>query len=134
MKRMKEKQEKWDMCEARAKHEINRMVSPDSLYLVADPTLQTGRERWMKLKDQFQKDTKANQLQLVTYLTELHMADGQSIDEYYKQYLGICNQLTAMQCEASKQVRTAVLLRGFQEAYNAIRVAYLANGTFESQN
>ena len=44
------------------KHEINRMVSPDLLYLVADPILQTAGERWMKLEDQFQKDTTVNQL------------------------------------------------------------------------
>lgn len=128
---MKDKQQNWDIRAARAKHEINRMVSSDLLYLVADPTLQTAGERWGKLEEQFQKDTMANQLQVITRLIELRMADGQSIDEYYKQYLGICNRLTALKCEVSKQVRTAVLLRGLPDTFNTIRAAYLAKGTFE---
>ena len=51
------KLEKWDLRFDRAKHEINRMVSPDLLYLVADPTLRTPGDRWAKLEEQFQKDT-----------------------------------------------------------------------------
>ena len=43
--RVTEKQEKWDLRFAPAKHEINRMVSPDLLYLVADLTLPTPGER-----------------------------------------------------------------------------------------
>ena len=84
-----DKQDKWDVRAARAKHELNRMVSSDLLYLVADPTLATAGERWAKLEEQFQKDTMANQLQVVTRLIEMRMTDGQSIDEYYKEYLGI---------------------------------------------
>ena len=51
------------MRAAQAKHELNQMVSLDLLYLVADPTLQTAGERWVKSEEQFQKDTMANQLQ-----------------------------------------------------------------------
>ena len=71
----------------------------------------------------------ANQLQVVTRLIELRMLDGQSIDGYYKQYLGICSRLTALKCEVSKQVKTAVLLRGLPESYDTVRAAYLAKGT-----
>ena len=73
----------------------------------------------------------ANQLQVVTRLIELRMDNRQSIDGYYKEYLGISNRLTALKCEVSKQVRTAVLLCGLPEVYDTIRVAYLAKGTFE---
>ena len=46
-------------------------------------------------------------------------------------FLGICNRLTALKCEVSRQGRTAVLLRGLRETHNTNRVAYLAKGTFE---
>ena len=68
---------------------------------------------------------------VIPRLIELLMTDGRSIDEYYKQYLGICNRLTALKCEVSKQVRTAFLLRGLRETYNTIRAAYFTKGTFE---
>ena len=50
---------------------IIRMVSPDLLYLTANPTLPTSRLRWAKLEEQFQKDIMADQLQVVTRLIEL---------------------------------------------------------------
>ena len=129
--RLVEKQQNWDLREARAKHEINRMVSSDLLYLVADASLRSSGERWAKLEEQFQKETMSNQLTVVTRLIELRMNEEQTIDEYYKQYLEICNRLSALKCEVSEQVKIAVLLRGLPNTFDTIRAAYLARGAFE---
>ena len=129
--RIAEKQERWDQRNARAKHEINRMISPTLLYLVADSTLKTPGERWKKLCEQFQRDTMTNQLQIITQLIELKMNANETIDSYYRRYFEISQRLTALKCDISKEVRIAVLIRGLSNIYDTIRAAYLAKGNFE---
>ena len=107
------------------------MVSPNLLYLVTDSSLQTPGERWKKLTEQFQKDTMANQLQVITRLIELKMDENETIDGYYRRYLEVSQRLTALKCEISKEVRIAVLIRGLSNNYDTIRAAYIAKGTFE---
>ena len=83
-------------------------VEPSLLYLIGDP--EDPVVVWKKLRDQFQRKTWANKLQLRRRLHSCSLKDGDSVQEHIKTMTEIFNELSVIGDQISEEDRVVYLL------------------------
>ena len=100
-------------------------VEPSLLYLLGDP--EDPVVVWKKLRDQFQKKTWANKLQLCRRLHSCSLKDGDSVQEHIKTMTEIFNELSVIGDQISEEDRVVYLLASLPDSYNTLVTALEAN-------
>lgn len=78
-------------------------IEPSLLYLIGDP--EDPVVVWKKLRDQFQKKTWANKLQLWRRLHSCSLKDSDSVQEHIKTMTEILNKLSVIGDQTSEEDR-----------------------------
>ena len=88
-------------------------IDPTLLYLVGEPT--DPKEVWTKLKDQFQKKSWANKLEMRRKLHSLRLKEGNSIQGHIKQMTEIFNALSGMEASLLEDDKIIYILASFSQ-------------------
>ena len=93
----------YDLKEAKAMSEIHKSVAEELLYLVASGIgTVSAKGQWDTLVAHFEKDSMANQMQVLLRLVNSKQ-DEKSINEYYKDHMDLTSRLHAMTCDVSQK-------------------------------
>ncbi len=98
-------------------------VEPSLLYLIGDP--EDPVAVWKKLRDQFQKKTWANKLELRRKLYSLRLKDGESVQEHIKAITELFDALAMMDSPMSDEDKVVHLLASLPDSFNN----YVGDGT-----
>ena len=90
-------------------------VDPTLLYLIGEPT--DPKAVWVKLANQFQKKTWANELEMRRKLHSMRMKEYDSIQVHIRQMTEVFNELSAMDAAMSEEDRVICLLASLPESF-----------------
>ena len=88
-------------------------INSTLLYLVGEPT--DPKEVWTKLKDQFQKKSWANKLEMRRKLHSLRLKEGNFIKGHIKQMMEIFNVFSGMEASLSEDDKVIYILASFPQ-------------------
>ncbi len=100
-------------------------VEPSLLYLIGDP--EDPVAVWKKLRDQFQKKTWANKLELRRKLYSLQLNDGESVQEHIKAITELFDALAMKDSPVSDEDKVVHLLASLPDSFNMLVTALEAN-------
>lgn len=120
----------WKTRDAKARHQMIRLLSSNLQYLVCKPDFETAHSFWQALIAQFEKDTASNKLQILSRLMRFKQTSEMSTEEYYRKYTDMMSRLTALRCDVSDDIKLAFFVEGLSDQYESTRAAYLAKGDF----
>ena len=100
-------------------------IDPSLLYLIGEPT--DPKEVWTKLKDQFQKKTWANKLEMRRKLHSLRLKEGDCVQDHIKQMTEIFNALSVMEAPLSDEDKVIYVLASLPNSYGVLVTALEAS-------
>ena len=100
-------------------------VEPSLLYLIGDP--EDPVAVWKKLKDQFQKKTWANKLELRRKLYSLRLKEGESVQKHIRAMTEIFEGLAVIDAPVSEEDRVVHLLASLPDSFSVLVTALEAN-------
>lgn len=100
-------------------------VEPSLLYLIGDP--ENPVAVWKKLKDQFQKKTWANKLELRRKLYSLRLQDGESVQQHVKEMTELFDALAVIGDPVSEEDRVVHLLASLPDSFSMLVTALETN-------
>ena len=100
-------------------------VEPSLLYLIGDP--EDPVAVWNKLKDQFQKKTWANKLELRRKLYSLRLKDGESVQKHIKAMTELFEALAVIDAPVSEEDKVVHLLASLPDSFGMLVTALEAN-------
>ena len=101
-------------------------MEPSLLYLIGDP--EDPLAVWKKLKDQFQKKTWANKLELRRKLYSLRLKDGESVQKHIRKMTEIFEGLAVIDNPVSEEDRVVHLLASLPDSFSMLVTALEADG------
>ena len=100
-------------------------VEPSLLYLLGDPVDPVAV--WKKLKDQYQKKTWANKLELRRKLYSLRLKEGESVQDHIKAMTEVFESLAVIDDPVSDEDKVVHLLASLPSSFDMLVTALEAN-------
>jgi len=113
--------ERYKKRKAKALAKIVLAVETNLLYLLGDPS--DPREVWLKLQNQFQKNTWANKLRLKKRLYNMKLKPGQSLQEHLKVFIETFDELAVLGDAVPAEDRVINLLASLPDSYSTLVTA-----------
>jgi hypothetical protein len=121
------KKKDWTLRRARVIRDLYQTVEDKHLLLIMQPELETPKQVWDTLVNNFDRPSLSNKLSLIQKL--LHLKQGEkSVEKYFTEFMDVQTRLANLKWTIQPEMVVSVILAGLAPQYEMLRTAIITKG------